>query len=690
MNWSEYPYLRIAMAFATGIFVCEYLDFGFQTTAITLALACFFYVGIELKSQKNVIPPNLTGLIFLVFFFTLGSATMAYRKYTDQFKIVHSEPKEQVLLTGVVQENLKTSSKIRLLLKTDFYAHQQNQLTPHTSNVIVQFGKDDSLAAGYLPGHEIAVSARLSNINAATNPESFDYGYFMRTKGILQQANVKEGDHKLISKENFSAFRQYAEDTKEQSSQTLHKYLTNPDALGIAEALLLGKQTLISSDIYQDFADTGAIHVLSVSGLHVAIFISLFIWLFDKIKTKSNHFKFLKVFSLILIVAFYVVLTGMSPSVLRAGFMVSLYILGKNYFQNTNAYNILSISAIILLCYDPYYLFQVSFQFSYLSLISILYFQPMIKKWWLPPSRSLRFLWDLVNVSLAAQILVFPLTIFYFHKFPMYFMLSGIVAVPLVTILIYLGTLILVFEYFYETINLVLAPIFNMLLVYLQSAISFLADLPYSKFENLWVGVFVLLLSYICILLMMIWLETRNFKIFVSSLTLCFVIIFYLNIRPILDAQKSNMDVYDVYGGMMVDGFVKDKLYIIRSGSIAEKTENFVALNNRIKHLHQSKTTIQYSLDTLSFYKLNGKLIYLLNSNQDFERLRPDLEVDYLVISKSKKSDPDYVLDKINPKNVILDRNVPPWIIEKWETYSGNRLFNLHDIKRNGAYHTTL
>jgi competence protein ComEC len=690
MNWSEYPYLRIAMAFATGIFVFEYFDLGYQTAITSVVFTILLCIGVELKSRKNLLRPHLTGWLFLVLFFSLGCVTMAYRKYTDQFKTIEAESKEDVLLTGVVQENLKTSSKLRLLLKTKAFARHQNQFVPHSSNVIVQFGKDDSLAVGYLPGNEILIRGRLSDINVATNPESFDYGYFMRTKGILQQANVKEGDHKMISVDNFSLFRQLAEEAKQTSSETLHKYLTNPDVLGIAEALLLGKQTLISSDIYQDFADTGAIHVLSVSGLHVAIFISLFIWLFDRIKSKNRYFKLFKVISLILIVAFYVVLTGMSPSVLRSGFMVCLYILGKNYFKNTSTYNILAISAIILLSFDPYYLFQISFQFSYLSLISILYFQPKIKKWWLPPSKALRFFWDLVNVSLAAQILVFPLTIFYFHKFPMYFILSGIVAVPLVTILIYLGTVILVFEYFYEAINLVLAPIFQTLLVFLQNSISYLADLPYSKLDHLWVGGFILVLSYLCLLLMMIWIENRNFKIFVSSLTLCFIIIFYLNIRPILDAQKSELDIYDIYGGMMADGFIKDKVYTFKSSSITNKTENFVSLNNRIKHLHQSKATTIYKLDSMHLFKLNNKWLYFLKSDQDFKRLRPNLIVDYLVISKTKKSDPNYVLDKIKPKIVILDRNVPPWIIEKWETYDSIHLFKLHIIKSMGAFHSSL
>jgi len=686
MNWSEYPYLRIAIIFAIGIFASEYFELNVSNTFLSTLLIVLIYIGTSVFLLYRFTKPHISGFLFLLFFFFMGMSTMSFRKYLDTYKIIETENNQITFLTGIIQENLKSESKQRYLITTESYSKSDSVNVFHKCDLIVQFDITDSIAATYKVGNQIAFNAKLSLVKSASNPESFDYAAFLKTKGIFQQAFVKEGHHQLILANHLNAFRTLAETTKSFTSSTLHKYISNQSSLGIAEALLLGQKTYLSSDTYQDFADTGAIHVLSVSGLHVAIFISLFIWLFDKIKSKHQGVKFIRVISLILLVAFYVVLTGMSPSVLRAGFMVILYIVGKNYFKNTNTYNILSISAICLLCYDPYYLFQISFQLSYLSLLSILYFQPKIKKWWLPKSKVLQFIWDLTNVSLAAQILVFPLTIFYFNKFPMYFILSGIVAVPLVTVLIYIGTFIFVIEFIYSSLNEFISPIFNGLLDFLQYSISYLADLPYSKLDSLWLDPYVLILCYISILLCMIWIELRQFRFIASSLVVAFLVIFCVSCRPIFMSQNDSLFIYDVYGGVLIDAFSNDNVQTIQSSSVSEKTINFVALNNRIKNTYESRNKIITSLDSSHLFKIKDKCIYVLDGEQDFKRLKSNLELDILVVSKSKVSSPEYVLRKLKPKIVILDKNVPPWIIKKWETYSGNHLFKLHNIKKDGAY----
>ncbi len=686
MNWSEYPYLRIAISFAFGIFATEYFDLNVSIIYGFTALIIFIYVGTSVFLTYKFTKSHISGSLFILLFLFLGMAIMSFRKYTDTNKIIGTETNKKILLTGIIKENLKSESKQRFLISTESYSKSDSLNLFHSCDLIVQFEKTDSVATTYKVGNQIAFNAKLSLVKSASNPESFDYAAFLKTKGIFQQAFVKEGYHHLISTNQFNAFKTFAETTKTFTSSTLHKYISNQSSLGIAEALLLGQKTYLSSDTYQDFADTGAIHVLSVSGLHVAIFISLFIWLFDKIKSKHQGVKFIRVISLILIVAFYVVLTGMSPSVLRAGFMVILYIVGKNYFKNTNTYNILSISAICLLCYDPYYLFQISFQLSYLSLLSILYFQPKIKKWWLPKSKVLQFIWDLINVSLAAQVLVFPLTILYFNKFPLYFILSGIIAVPLVTVLIYLGTFIFVIEFICSGFNEYISPIFNALLDFLQFAISYLADLPYSKLDSLWLDPYVLILCYISILLFMIWLELRQYKFIASSLVATYLVILSIHCRPVLMSQKDSLFIYDVYGGVLIDIFSNYNVQTIRSSTVSEKTINFVALNNRIKNSYELRNKFNSSLDSIHLFKLKNKYIYVLDGEQDIKRLISDLNLDVLVISKSKVSSPEYVLAKLNPKIVILDKNVPPWIIKKWETYSDNHLFKLHNVKKDGAY----
>jgi len=272
----------------------------------------------------------------------------------------------------------------------------------------------------------------------------------------------------------------------------------------------------------------------------------------------------------------------------------------------------------------------------------------------------------------------------------MYFMLSGVIAVPIVSILIYLGTFMLVFEHFFSLLNKIFAPIFNVLLEFLQKSISFLADLPYSIWDSLWIEPLTLVMCYLSIFAMMIWLEWRRLRALICCLAIFYLVIVSINFKNINEQNTEVMYIYDVYHGVIIDGFTNNSVKTIRSSTILDKTINFVALNNRIKHRISTKFQQSHSLDSVKIFNINNKIIYILDSDSDFKRLKSNTEVDYLVISKSKKTDPAYILSKIKPQNVILDKNVPPWIIEKWETYSGNQMFSLHNIKKEGAYCTSL
>ena len=123
-------------------------------------------------------------------------------------------------------------------------------------------------------------------------------------------------------------------------------------------------------------------------------------------------------------------------------------IIGKEWFRNSNTINILFVSAIWMLLYDPYYIYDLSFQFSYLSLLSIILLQPQIKLWYIPVGKGTTYIWELISVSISAQILVFPLSVYYFNQFPVYFILSNIVAVPMAIFLVYGGFFIpLMFQF---------------------------------------------------------------------------------------------------------------------------------------------------------------------------------------------------------------------------------------------------
>ncbi|HMU05255.1 MAG TPA: DUF4131 domain-containing protein, partial [Saprospiraceae bacterium] len=190
MNWSEYPYLRIAITFAFGIFVSEYFDLNAQYTLISTILIVLIYIGISVFWSYRFTKPYISGSLFLLLFFFIGMSVMSIRKYSDTYKIIETENNQIIFLTGIIQENLKSESKQRFLVTTESYSNSDSINVLHKCDLIVQFEKSDTIAASYKVGNQIAFNAKLSLVKSASNPESFDYAAFLKTKGIFQQAFV--------------------------------------------------------------------------------------------------------------------------------------------------------------------------------------------------------------------------------------------------------------------------------------------------------------------------------------------------------------------------------------------------------------------------------------------------------------------------------------------------------------------
>ena len=597
---------------------------------------------------------------------------------------LHQYTNKKIKIYGTVTEVLKSSGSHKFLFKNEYFKTENGEIYNDDSGIILKFAKNDSLSSKYIPGDRVVSIVSLNYIPSNSNPEAFDYAFYLKTKGIIFQSFVKGNQHRHDIKSDHNVFWDIVGKTSAFASNTLNKYLTDEENNAIAHALLLGQTLLLSEDIYKNYTDTGAIHVLSVSGLHVAIFISLFVWLFSKVNDSVIWWKFVKVVALLLIVWFYVVLTGMSPSVVRSGTMVSLYIIGTHFFNGTNSYNLLSIAAICMLIYNPLYLFQASFQFSYLSLLSILYFQPKIASWWVPSSKPVKFFWDLINVSLAAQILVFPVTVFYFHQFPSYFAVSGIIAVPLVTIIIYTGTILIALEGVFVTLNNLVGPLLNGMIEVLNESIKFISSWPASIISGIWVSKTALILLLLIVILLILWIETRNTKVFYGLLFLTFMVIFEHGWRKTENTSASKIYVYDIFGSCLVDIISGGKIATIKTGVMHEKSENFAALNNRIKYgvIHQDSNQSNEILTR--FWKIGSKFLYVNNKDENPSFIKPQ-KFDILVITKNKFNDPGLFIEKFTPDWVILDKNVPEWIEQKWITAQQKFNFKLHLIKYGGA-----
>ncbi|MBL8002052.1 MAG: ComEC/Rec2 family competence protein [Flavobacteriales bacterium] len=247
---------------------------------------------------------------------------------------------------------------------------------------------------------------------------------------------------------------------------------------GLVKALLLGIRDELDAEQKVAFARSGTIHVLAVSGMHVglvyAVFMAMLGWWGRKPRTRLLRAAFI-----LLVLWGYAGLTGWSPSVLRATVMFSFFVVAEVAERQAEPLNSLFGAALLLLLWDPLMLVQLSFQLSFLAVLGIILFYKPIQRLWYPPGRVLHYFWSLAAVSIAAQLITTPLSLYLFKAFPVWFLPANLVIVGLVSICVYAGGL-MVLLHAVPFVGPALTWV-NVQLVHLLGACSsFFAELPFA------------------------------------------------------------------------------------------------------------------------------------------------------------------------------------------------------------------
>jgi competence protein ComEC len=303
----------------------------------------------------------------------------------------------------------------------------------------------DSKALLYLPsdwktipsvGDRLLVRGKLRRPDTATSAFSFDYRLFLERKGIPWIAYVNNPDriYTLPIEGKKSLFERLMR-LSESSQALFRKYITDDDSYGLVKAMILGRRDDIRSDLNTAFVNSGTVHILSVSGLHIAIFFSVLHFLFSPLKRSTwGKLFYLLIMSAILIL--YAIMTGLPASVQRATFMCIVWMLASTFARKQSPVNSLALSAFVLLLADPNAFFDVGFQLSFLAMLGIFLLAAPIASLYKPKNRIVQHLWSITIMSVTAQLMTFPLVTYYFNQFPSYFLIANLLAVDLAGLLI--------------------------------------------------------------------------------------------------------------------------------------------------------------------------------------------------------------------------------------------------------------
>lgn len=694
--WNQAPFIRLILPFLAGIITAVYFPFQLEYSIYIIALLAAIISLLILIPKLNIsyrkswwfgLIVNSTLFIFsyqLTILNTERFAANHYSKYVDSAQYVYSRLTESFL------EKEKS-----LKVVVEVLAVKQGDEWKNTSGKAMVYLKKDARALNLKYGDGIVMKVDFKEVPLPQNPGEFNYKRFLAFHNVNQQAYIKNDEWVYSGQNTGNAIIRYSINLRNSLLNVLTSNHLYGDEYAVGSALLLGCVDKLDADIISAYSSTGALHVLSVSGLHVAIVYVVFNWLLfflDKIK----YGNIIKAILLILLLWFYAALTGLSPSVLRAATMFSFIIIAKAYNRYTNIYNTLAVSAFLLLLLNPFLIMEVGFQLSYLAVIGIVYIQPKIYNWFEVKNWLLDQIWTITSVSIAAQIATFPLGLHYFHQFPNYFLLSNLIVIPISTVIIYLGIALFAFAKI-SIIASYLAIGFGWSVWLLNQSVIVIEKWPYALLRGISVSVFETWLLYGLIILSFSYFSNRKFRDLVIALALVIVIFCSQLIEQYHQFHQKSFVIYNIPKTSAID-FISAKNNVLLTDTAFAHNES--GLLFRVKHNWwnlgiNSSIIISNNLKTdclninnnfIQFYDKRMAIITerVFLKNDDTLPLKPMI-LDYLIISKNPHLHIAEIGKQFDPKIIIFDSSNSEYNISKWKTECCKLNQSYYSVMDSGA-----
>ena len=675
LPWREIPFVRLLLPFLLGLLLALKFSLSFSFLPFVLAFLLLLLILLTFSSidfKQRWLFGVLLHLFFMGFGYHLASVQteLHQQKHFQQFleKENHllvqvnefPNPGERIRLTSKVLGVAENSSSIKWQEAT---GNLLLYLEPNPENPDLQYGD------------QLLLQTKVNPIPAPKNPEAFDYQKYQHFKNTHYQSFVKADQWKIVDKNRGHPFLSKAFAIRQHFLSILQKHLPGEAEFGVAAALILGNRSAITAEVREAYASTGATHVLAVSGLHVGLIYLGIAFLLNLFRFRGKNWRILKTLIMIAVIWGFAFITGASPSVLRAATMFSFIIFGRALSQHTNIYNTLALSAFFLLCYDPYLSADVGFQLSYLAVLGIVSFQAYIYRLWIIDNLLGDYIWKMISVSLAAQLTTFPITLFYFHQFPFYFWLSGIIVVPTAWFILSGGILLFFLESVLPFFAGFLGQILYGIIWLMNALIHLIQQLPAALIQGVWIGLGGMLLLYLVLLfLTVVFWRGKKYRVLagMSALALVLGAIAWQSYERF---EQKEIVIYQVSKNSLVDVVDGRSILSFQSTGLDEKSANYAAQNRRWKQGMREQQKVNFDSDKLQgkhwYYKKGFLQFYdqrlaFLNQSQ-LQSKQPTLALDYLLLRDNPDIDFLQIQQKHPGATWLADASNAPWTVASWQ-----------------------
>ncbi len=521
---------------------------------------------------------------------------------------------------------------------------------------------------------ELWVYSQGQPIKSPLNPHQFDYRDYLRKLGIYHQLQLSDSNY-FKNESPKRTILGLAASARNHIIQKLKAANFGQEELSIIQALLLGERSDISTETYDDYKNAGAVHILAVSGLHIGVLLLLIQFLLRPFRNRT-----LSLILSVLLLWSFAFLAGLSPSIIRACAMFTFVAYALYLNRPSNTFNILALSMFfILLFINPNLLFQTGFQMSYAAVFAIVWIYPLLQKLWFPKNKIVRYLWQLLSVSLAAQLGVLPISLFYFHQFPGLFFISNLLIVPALGFI--LGTGILVI--FLSLINLLpdwLVLFFNGLIGWMNRIVGWVAEQESFIFKSISFDGGQLLLSYFAILTLIFMFERTSFKrvaFFMASL-LCFQI-WSIYKEHLASSTTEVVVMHQTKNSILLNKSGNNLTVFTNDYEASERLINDYQIGERMDSILYEPLANAYRIFESDVIVIDSLGIYPEKTFNSF-----------ILLTNSPRINLDRLLQNSRPKQVIADGSNYRSYVERWEKTCAKNNIPFHYTGEKGAYYWPL
>lgn len=694
MNWKAIPFVRLLLPFAGGIAAAiVYQPFITLSTGLFACLMILWLLNFFSAHARSWRRRHWFGAgVFLWMFMAGATFVAAHHQWRHPAHIVNTRDKGQWLLAIARQTHdrgdyLKVGAHTIALIDT-----HTMMLSPAKGRLILYLAGRDKQP---MPGDTILYKGIPDTIETPKNPQAFNYQQYLHRKQIYFSAYAKPEEWRVWGADEHPNLMAVAERLRMYCVQILQCHLPGLRERTVAPALVLGYQDAIPDEVNQAYSYTGAMHVLSVSGLHVGLVYGALDMLLKKLR-RRRRWRIIRLVLLLSGIWAFALITGAGAAVLRSAAMFSMMLAGQSLQRNANIYNTLAASAFLLLCVNPFFLFDMGFQLSYLALLGIVYFSPILYKCWYIPWKPIDYLWQLTCVGIAAQLATMPLSIYYFHQFPLYFWLSGWLVVPLGAMILYIGCLLLALNSI-PVLGMLTGKLLNSLVWILNESIFWIRDLPGGQTRYLPLSIYGATLLYICIFgLAMLW-HTRKGRWALWCMGGLAAAALIHNIMAWQAQQTRELVIYHIKGHTAIDLFEGRRLLVWSDLPAGDTRQEWACAAYRSSRY---LTHIEYLTDVGSTF--SGASLWMKNGLLQFGNTRlaiidnklPDntpqqkLAVDYVLLRANAPVSLDNLSRYFNIKKaVIADASNKAWWIGQWQVQCKTAGIHFFEIGAQGAFH---